>query len=34
MNGADGVVSGSARLIYRRLLGYAKPYWRPFPSRS
>jgi len=30
MNGADGVVSGSARLIYRRLLGYAKPYWRPF----
>jgi len=30
MNGADGVVSGSARRIYRRLLGYAKPYWRPF----
>jgi len=30
MNGVGGVVSGSARLIYRRLLGYAKPYWQPF----
>ena len=30
MSEANGVVSGSARLIYRRLLGYAKPYWRPF----
>lgn len=30
MSAADGVVAGSARQIYRRLLGYAKPYWRPF----
>lgn len=30
MSHSDGVVSGSARQIYRRLLGYAKPYWRPF----
>jgi subfamily B ATP-binding cassette protein MsbA len=30
MSQADGVVLGSARQIYRRLLGYAKPYWRPF----
>jgi len=30
MNEADGVVTGPARLIYRRLLGYARPYWRPF----
>ena len=30
MNEADVVVSGSARQVYGRLLGYAKPYWRPF----
>ncbi|MEA3275933.1 MAG: lipid A export permease/ATP-binding protein MsbA [Pseudomonadota bacterium] len=30
MSRADGVVSGSARQIYGRLLGYAKPYWRMF----
>ncbi len=32
MNRMDGIVSGPARLIYRRLLGYAKPYWRPFSA--
>ena len=30
MSAADGLVTGSARAIYRRLLGYAKPYWKPF----
>jgi len=30
MSEADCVVTGSARLIYRRLLGYARPYWHPF----
>jgi subfamily B ATP-binding cassette protein MsbA len=30
MSEADGAISGPARLVYRRLLGYAKPYWRPF----
>lgn len=30
MSEADSVVSGSARQVYGRLLGYAKPYWRPF----
>jgi subfamily B ATP-binding cassette protein MsbA len=30
MSRVDAVVSGAAREIYRRLLGYAKPYWRPF----
>ena len=30
MSQPDGVVSGSARQIYGRLLGYAKPYWRAF----
>ncbi len=30
MSQPDGVVSGSARHIYGRLLGYAKPYWRAF----
>jgi len=30
MNEADGVVTGPARLIYLRLLSYARPYWRPF----
>ncbi|MCB2263182.1 MAG: lipid A export permease/ATP-binding protein MsbA [Candidatus Thiosymbion ectosymbiont of Robbea hypermnestra] len=30
MSNADGVFSGSARQVYRRLLGYARPYWRPF----
>jgi len=29
MSKAQGL-SDSARRIYRRLLGYAKPYWRPF----
>jgi len=30
MNKADGSVAGPAWLVYRRLLGYARPYWRPF----
>jgi len=30
MTKVDGVAPGSARRVYRRLLGYAKPYWRPF----
>jgi subfamily B ATP-binding cassette protein MsbA len=30
MSRADGLVSGSARDIYGRLLGYARPYWRMF----
>jgi subfamily B ATP-binding cassette protein MsbA len=30
MSVAEGAVSGSAREVYRRLLGYAKPYWRVF----
>jgi subfamily B ATP-binding cassette protein MsbA len=30
MSRADALVSGTAREVYRRLLGYAKPYWRPF----
>jgi subfamily B ATP-binding cassette protein MsbA len=30
MSSADGFVSGSARQIYGRLLGYARPYWRMF----
>jgi subfamily B ATP-binding cassette protein MsbA len=30
MNPADGLVSGSARHIYGRLMGFAKPYWRTF----
>lgn len=30
MSEADGVVAGPARLVYRRLLGYARPYWWPF----
>jgi subfamily B ATP-binding cassette protein MsbA len=30
MSRADVAVSGSARQVYRRLLGYAKPYWKPF----
>jgi len=30
VSAADDLVTGSAREIYRRLLGYAKPYWKPF----
>lgn len=30
MNEANSVVTGPALLIYRRLLGYARPHWRPF----
>jgi subfamily B ATP-binding cassette protein MsbA len=30
MNPADGLVSGTARDIYGRLMGFAKPYWRMF----
>lgn len=30
MTGAVGEVAGASRTVYRRLLGYAKPYWRPF----
>jgi subfamily B ATP-binding cassette protein MsbA len=30
MKPVEGVASDSAKQVYRRLLGYAKPYWRPF----
>lgn len=30
MKPSDGLVSGSARAIYGRLIGHAKPYWRMF----
>ena len=30
MRQVEGVASDSAKQVYRRLLGYAKPYWRPF----
>jgi subfamily B ATP-binding cassette protein MsbA len=30
MKGSDVLTSGSARKIYGRLVGYAKPYWRMF----
>lgn len=30
MSATAGVISGPARLVYCRLLGYARPYWRPF----
>ena len=30
MSDPEVVVSGSARQVYGRLLGYAKPYWKAF----